>query len=98
MAKACRCPADKPSKPQTDHDWMEWQAEGIAAAILMPKDMFIARVNECKLSRMDKIKLRDGKIGFYRGKLDAVLATAFQVSKEAARIRLGQLAPEIVLL
>lgn len=37
---ACRKVEMYRNRPQGDFDWMEWQADSLAAALLMPKDVF----------------------------------------------------------
>ncbi len=37
---ACRRMELFKDKPKTDADWREWQADGLAAALLMPRDVF----------------------------------------------------------
>lgn len=48
LAKVCRCPKDKSYKPKTPEEWVEWQADNLAAAILMPSAMFKKRIEELK--------------------------------------------------
>lgn len=90
QAKTNSCPVVAPDERQqnkwTDEDWMEWQANGIAPRILMPKDMFVlaaetfrknpnSNTDEC--SQM--FSLRDE------------LADFFDVSKQSAGIRMKEL-------
>jgi Zn-dependent peptidase ImmA (M78 family) len=73
----------------TDHDWEEWQADTLAAALLMPKEPFLEAAR-------DELGLG---LGFYRGRTNsfqyceslARIASRFQVSKKAISIRLEQL-------
>ncbi|MCE5343204.1 MAG: ImmA/IrrE family metallo-endopeptidase, partial [Eubacteriales bacterium] len=74
---------------RTDKDWEEWQADSLAAALLMPKKPFIQAARD---------ELGIG-LSVYRGKMNscqyyeslARIANQFQVSKNAACIRLKQL-------
>jgi Zn-dependent peptidase ImmA (M78 family) len=47
---ACRCPIqnkdERYTKAWSDEDWMEWQANGIAPRILMPKQTINAAVEK----------------------------------------------------
>ncbi|UJA31377.1 ImmA/IrrE family metallo-endopeptidase [Clostridium sporogenes] len=96
LAKACRCPKEKPYKPKTPDEWVEWQADNLAAAILMPSDMFKKRIEELKKTYKAGKKINDFMWKGYS--LDMVkefiineLASTFQVSKQAAEIRLNTL-------
>ena len=64
---------------RNDHEWMEWQANRLASAILMPKSMVIKTV------RTAKCKSRSVNAG-----LEAVAAT-FNVSNDAAWYRISEL-------
>ncbi|MDR3565538.1 MAG: ImmA/IrrE family metallo-endopeptidase [Negativicutes bacterium] len=76
----------------TDHDLMEWQADRMASALLMPKRTFLLAVQEI---------LEQGGIheeGIPGGIWDMIIRTVtskiaeiFQVSQQAARIRFDQL-------
>ena len=48
LAKACRCQKEKPYKSKTPDEWVEWQVDNLAAAILMPSTMFKNRIEELK--------------------------------------------------
>lgn len=73
----------KLSAPWTDHDWMEWQANELAAAVLMPVSMVHAVVREVKESGVAEHLLSYTTVG--------QVADVFQVSLEAAGYRLMQL-------
>jgi hypothetical protein len=93
-AVAFRCPTNPPSEQLnskwTDEDWMEWQANGIAPKILMPKTTFISYVDSHSLS--SKMKNENSElIVLYRDLLIGDLADFFQVSKQSASIRLSEL-------
>ena len=70
----------------TDHDWMEWQANGIAPRILMPKEMFIQAAENFReeLSEIDNPYVLSYT-------LKNKLAEFFQVSKQSAGIRMQEL-------
>lgn len=96
LARACRCPQEKAYKPKTPEDWMEWQADNLAAAILMPAEMFIQRVKEIRTCYSIGEKINDIMwLGFppeiIRDYIIDSLASTFQVSRKAAEIRLNTL-------
>lgn len=70
----------------TDEDWMEWQANGIAPRILMPKEMFIL---EADYIRSKSLSLNSNYAIIYT--LRDKLADFFQVSKQSAGIRMEEL-------
>ncbi|MDG3144564.1 XRE family transcriptional regulator [Streptococcus suis] len=72
-----------------DYDWMEWQANGIAARILMPKSMTRQKVNQLFTDYSLKYA-SDKKLTMFERIIDD-LAEFFQVSRLAAKIRLQQL-------
>ena len=88
---ACRSTQVETSRHalQTDNDWEEWQADSLAAALLMPKEPFIQAAR-------DELGLG---LSIYRGQTNsfqyyeslARIANQFQVSKNATCIRLKQL-------
>ncbi len=70
----------KGCRAKTDSDWLEWQANQLASAILMPKSMVIAKVREAKR--------------IYRNNVNApmqAVAETFNVSNDAAFYRLQDL-------
>lgn len=76
----------------SDYSWEEWQADGLAAALLMPKEMF----KEAFYSEMKKVGLRQGYLvkGENETKAYCVirgLMDVFKVSNKATQIRLLQL-------
>jgi hypothetical protein len=89
---ACRCPVDekdeKKNQSWSDEDWMEWQANGIAPRILMPRETFIRKANEllqirkkhCSPDNPRLIKWIIGDISDF-----------YKVSKQSAEIRLKEL-------
>ena len=67
----------------TDDDWMEWQANGIAPRILMPRQTFTRAVEQIyDKNQHEKIS---------RWKLIDCLAELYQVSKQSADIRCNEL-------
>lgn len=87
-SKAFRCPAEKVYIPRNADEWIEWQADNIAAAVLMPKEPF-------KLKAKELIDMYTSIYGFEGELLKTcvidTLADKFQVSKQAAGIRLEAL-------
>ncbi len=88
---ACRSAQVEASRHllQSDNDWAEWQADSLAAALLMPREPFMEAAR-------DELGLG---LSCYRGRMDSLqyfeslarIAKQFQVSKNAACIRLKQL-------
>lgn len=102
LAKACRCPQEKAYTPKTPEDWMEWQADNLAAAILMPADMFKKKANELISTHKVGKKLNDYMwLGFspeiIKDFIIDELASSFQVSKQAAEIRINTLGIDLTL-
>jgi Zn-dependent peptidase ImmA (M78 family) len=89
-SKKQRCPAIEPDEnlqdEWTDEDWMEWQANGIAPRILMPKYMFIQAADNF---RRELSGIGNSYVLNY--KLKDKLAEFFQVSKQSAGIRMQEL-------
>lgn len=73
----------KQIKTWTDRDWMEWQANALSSAILMPARM-VHRVAE-------QVKRRSVKSVFMNYALAVEVSSVFNVSFEAATYRLKQL-------
>ncbi len=91
---ACRKIELNNAAPRTDVEWLEWQADKLAAALLMPKDTFKS------LSRLiiKKNGISSGYLfkGAYSNKRQAYqiiseVAGIFSVSYRAAQIRMIQL-------
>lgn len=96
MAKACPCPKEKAYKPKTPEEWLEWQADNLAAAILMPAEMFKQKSEEIKSTYQVGEKINDYMWRGFSSEMirDVIideLATTFQVSKQAAEIRVNTL-------
>lgn len=75
----------------TDSDWEEWQADRLAAALLMPRDIFIEASK--RVFRQNDIRRGYLLKGHDVSKsIDAVeeIAEIFKVSKKATQIRLQQ--------
>lgn len=96
MAVAQRCPKEIFSGKitRTEEEWMEWQANGIAAAILMPKKTFRQKANEI-VSDWDPSVLSSHSRVECLCLLAMELATYFEVSLQAAKIRLSELGYEV---
>ncbi len=98
LAKACRCPKEKVRRPKSPDEWVEWQADNLAAAILMPAEMFRLKAEEIKNRYRGRVgtKINDFMWkGFSPGIIAEFitdeLADFFQVSKQAAGIRIQTL-------
>lgn len=94
MAVACKCPTEQKAEAKsaqwTDEDWMEWQANGIAPKILMPKDMF--RIQADKNKYLKNLSPKNSEYSQrYLELAVAELADFFKVSKQSATIRLKEL-------
>jgi Zn-dependent peptidase ImmA (M78 family) len=67
---------------QSDHDWMEWQANRFASAVLMPKKavaIFAQSYNWRSTTNMDRLGMIDN------------MAICFNVSEQASEYRLKEL-------
>lgn len=86
-AVAFKCPIreadEKFQREWDDEDWMEWQANGIAPRILMPREMFIVAANA-----FIREKHKNGFPGWW---VQNRLADLFDVSKQSAGIRMSEL-------
>lgn len=94
MAVACKCPTDGKLETfkhvWTQEDWMEWQANGIAPKILMPREMF--RVQAETNAYLKLIKGGANAMHqFYFEMAVEEIAKFFNVSKQSASIRLNEL-------
>lgn len=96
MAKVCRCPQEKTYRPKTPDEWMEWQADNLAAAILMPAEMFKQKAEELSSAYEVGENINDSIWSdIIRDFIISDLANAFQVSRQAAEIRLTTLGVNI---
>lgn len=91
---ACRKIELTSQKPRTEHEWLEWQADALAASILMPKDAF----NDFAKSVLQKHGISRGYIinDQYVDKkvvyeILQEIAQKFEVSRKAAKIRMYHL-------
>ncbi|MCL2838419.1 MAG: ImmA/IrrE family metallo-endopeptidase [Oscillospiraceae bacterium] len=75
---------------QSDNDWIEWQADGLAAAILMPQNTFWQK-SKSLLRGYGKQFLIAGQQSYAGFEIIEKLSETFEVSKQAAQIRLQQL-------
>ena len=88
---ACRKVELIKQRPKTDTDWIEWQADGLAACLLMPKDVFCAVtsliIKEHGLRRGYLIsgQQQDKRIAY---DVISKVSEIFQVSYKAAQIRM----------
>lgn len=74
---------------RSDKDWEEWQADSLAAALLMPKEVFIEAARDELGLGLNCYRGQTNSFQYYES--IARLASRFQVSKNAACIRLKQL-------
>ena len=74
-----RCPNKTftENNARTDEEWMEWQVDGIAAAILMPREVFLKKAQEIAIKEKEQLVSK--------------IAAYFRVSEQAAEIRLSEL-------
>lgn len=86
-----RTSGQEPGREWSDLDWLEWQADCFASAILMPRLM----VKKCRDQFWDTFRTEPPQIKFdpiiFNNVLTEEVAAAFQVSKVAARTRLEKL-------
>ena len=75
-------PCKSDTRKWDDHDWMEWQANHLSAAVLMPKCSVDLLARSCK----DKLKTPTS-----RAILIAKMSDCFDVSIQAATNRLKDL-------
>ena len=98
IAKACRCPKERVYQVRTPEEWLEWQADNLAAAILMPAEMFRLKVEELKSKYHGRVGVKINDF-MWKGFSPAIitefiiddLAETFRVSKQAAGIRCNTL-------
>lgn len=91
---ACRCQVeakdDRISKNWTNEEWMEWQANGIAPRILLPKETF-GEMAECFLNKSRSNNYRASTLLPPTQWIIEQLASFYAVSKTSVRIRLDEL-------
>jgi len=94
LAVASRCPTEEKSeafnKEWTEEDWMEWQANGIAPKILMPRDMFRAKAEDL-FAESPKLRIVGNREVLINEWIVINIADYFKVSKQSAEIRLKEL-------
>ncbi len=76
-------------KLNTDHDWEEWQADSLAAAILMPLRPFFTFVGELLSNHGKQYFVENERAECFE--VIGKVANQFMVSKQAAQIRMKQL-------
>ena len=91
---AFRCPTEPKAEEQkrlwSEEDWLEWQANGIAPKILMPKEMFKLKARENNyLKKLNSRNCENYQIYFELTVKE--LADFFNVSKQSSAIRLREL-------
>lgn len=89
---ACRAVGCNNTARKNNSNWLEWQADTLAAALLMPQNVFLATVRQAVrdagLLRSYIIEERDHDV-FYR--IIQPISKQFAVSQSAAEIRMRQL-------
>jgi Zn-dependent peptidase ImmA (M78 family) len=79
----------------TDEDWMEWQADYLSSALLMPRKSFHIAVQElfevAGVTTGYIVKNQDADLDMYAQGMAPILADLFDVSVQAASIRLEKL-------
>ena len=91
---ACRIGEPKNFKPRTDSEWREWQADKLAAALLMPKGPFIEHFRRV----ISALGVQKGYLSMERpedvriyASVRNYIADTFVVSRTAAEIRMKNL-------
>jgi len=94
MAVAHRCPTEyeKRKRSWTKEDRMEWQADAIAGAILMPRPTFI---QQAKMARENFKQIFGDNHCLLFEMLVEDMARVYRVSKAAASLRIKTLCPEL---
>lgn len=91
---ACRCPVTEKDytyhKEWSDEDWMEWQANGIAPRILMPRETAIPVFESLYEKSATQPFVKEGYIPAKKWVIEQ-FAGFYQVSKQSAQIRLHEL-------
>lgn len=91
---ACRMEEKKVFKPKTDSEWREWQADKLAAALLMPKGPFIDYFRYIISSlgaRKDYLSMKNRTDVLIYTRIISHIADTFKVSRTAAEIRMKNL-------
>lgn len=91
---ACRCPSqdkdERFSKTWSDEDWMEWQANGIAPRILMPKQTVKTVVDKMIVESSKNPFIAAGLMPPSQWVVEQ-MANFYRVSKVSVGIRLSEL-------
>lgn len=88
---ACRVVESYKRDKATEHDWLEWQADSLAAALLMPKEVFYDYVRRLiKDAGVNRGYLYEGSYSDKRVFNDIIgkITNRFYVSRRAAQIRM----------
>ena len=83
--------SNEPRVIDTDHGWKEWQADGLAAALLMPRSPFTSAAKRIIHNRTRRYFISELTTRAERWDIVNCLAEVFMVSKQAAAIRLKYL-------
>lgn len=81
-------------RPKTDLDWIEYQADALAAALLMPQNVFISYVRDVLRKngiRQNFLYMNSGANDKKAHSVIYDLAETFAVSYQAAKIRMAHL-------
>ena len=91
--RAYSCPVEVKDenfkKLWNDKDWMEWQANGIAARILMPFETTKNKIRE--LFKRSKMNSEKTETAYYIQEIVSELAEFYGVSKQAVKIRMREI-------
>lgn len=94
QAVACRCPSqnkdDHYTKTWTEEDWMEWQANGIAPRILMPKQTVQTAAESFLNESQSNLFVKCGIMSTAQFVIEK-LSDFYGVSKTSVGIRLAEL-------
>jgi Zn-dependent peptidase ImmA (M78 family) len=85
----------RPAVRSSSDDWLEWEANYLMGALLLPRDLVLSFVRPWLTGRVDGIAPRRLPAG-RRSFAIAATATAFQVGEEIAARRLSTLVPNSV--
>jgi len=78
----------KPASQWTDNDRMEWQANRLSSAILMPREMVHKLADNFRANNTERSSSLEG---FYPTRIVSLTSKIFDVSREAAAYRLREL-------
>lgn len=81
-----------PKEAETDDEWVEWQADNLTGAIMMPKETFIPAAQAIMREMgYDDLHIVAGRTDPKRYEVLDRLASIFQVSRRSAKIRMRML-------